>query len=61
VLDERDSVAAAATSIQDGEVVLVLADRVDAVVERLESLGATASTDPRALIARRVRVAQPAA
>ena len=61
VLDELDAASAAATSIQDGEAVLLLSDRVDEVIQRLQMHGAAPLSDTRALSGRRRRLAQPAA
>lgn len=61
VLDELDAASAAATTIQPGEAVLVLADRVDEVIARLQTHGAETLDDTRKLSGRRVRLAQPAA
>ncbi len=61
VLDELDAASSAVSAIEPREAVLLLCERVDEVITRLQSHGAVPLTDPRALSARRLRLAQPAA
>jgi cyanophycin synthetase len=58
IYDEREAVTAATQAMQEGEVVLLLCERVYAVVERLASHGAQPLANFRGVIA---KAAQPAA
>jgi cyanophycin synthetase len=61
VLDELEAVSAAATTMQPGEAVLLLCERVDGVIERLAKHGATPAANLHAIVKGRLRVAEPAA